>query len=52
MVFGGLDRRGVPLGDTVLLRVNEKGFNWEALKVQPSPVPRSVPIVPLSCLSD
>nr|XP_046259052.1 tRNA wybutosine-synthesizing protein 4 [Scatophagus argus] len=40
VVFGGLDRRGVPLGDTVVLRQNERGFYWERIEVQPSPVPR------------
>lgn len=42
VVFGGVDRRGVPLGDTVVLRPNERGFSWERIEVQPSPVPRSV----------
>nr|XP_020475690.1 tRNA wybutosine-synthesizing protein 4 isoform X2 [Monopterus albus] len=40
VVFGGLDRRGVPLGDTVVLRPTERGFCWERLEVQPPPVPR------------
>ncbi|XP_076603828.1 tRNA wybutosine-synthesizing protein 4 [Chaetodon auriga] len=40
VVFGGLDRRGVPLGDTVVLRPKERGFCWERIEVQPSPVPR------------
>uniref|UniRef100_A0A7N6B3Z6 tRNA wybutosine-synthesizing protein 4 n=1 Tax=Anabas testudineus TaxID=64144 RepID=A0A7N6B3Z6_ANATE len=40
VVFGGLDRRGVPLGDTVVLRPTERGFCWERIEVQPPPVPR------------
>ncbi|KAM9347649.1 tRNA wybutosine-synthesizing protein 4 [Symphorus nematophorus] len=40
VVFGGLDRTGVPLGDTVVLRPNERGFSWEKIEVQPPPVPR------------
>lgn len=42
VVFGGLDRSGVPLGDTVVLRPTERGFSWERVAVQPPPVPRSV----------
>lgn len=42
MVFGGLDRRGVPLGDTLVLKPNERGFSWETIELQPSPVPRFV----------
>ncbi len=42
VVFGGLDRRGVPLGDIMVLRPNERGFSWERVEVQPPPVPRSV----------
>lgn len=42
VLFGGVDRRGVPLGDTAVLRPNERGFSWERIKVQPPPVPRSV----------
>ncbi|XP_030283503.1 tRNA wybutosine-synthesizing protein 4 [Sparus aurata] len=40
VVFGGLDRREVPLGDTVVLKPNERGFSWERIELQPSPVPR------------
>ncbi|XP_068602852.1 tRNA wybutosine-synthesizing protein 4 [Brachionichthys hirsutus] len=40
VVFGGLNRMGVPLGDTVVLRPNERGFRWTKIEVQPSPVPR------------
>lgn len=40
VVFGGLSRAGVPLGDTVVLRPTERGFCWERLDVQPPPVPR------------
>lgn len=40
VMFGGLDRRGVPLGDTVALRPTERGFTWERVEVQPPPVPR------------
>lgn len=42
VVFGGLDKRGAPLGDVVLLKPNRLGFTWETLEVQPSPVSRSV----------
>uniref|UniRef100_A0A8C4IYZ4 tRNA wybutosine-synthesizing protein 4 n=1 Tax=Dicentrarchus labrax TaxID=13489 RepID=A0A8C4IYZ4_DICLA len=40
VVFGGLDGRGVPLGDTVVLRPSERGFCWDRIEVQPPPVPR------------
>uniref|UniRef100_UPI0037E8DBA5 tRNA wybutosine-synthesizing protein 4 n=1 Tax=Semicossyphus pulcher TaxID=241346 RepID=UPI0037E8DBA5 len=40
VVFGGLDRRGVPLGDTAVLRPTERGFTWERIEVQPPPAPR------------
>ncbi|XP_032364842.1 tRNA wybutosine-synthesizing protein 4 isoform X3 [Etheostoma spectabile] len=40
VVFGGLDRRGSPLGDTALLRPTDRGFSWERVEVQPPPVPR------------
>ncbi|XP_029980829.1 tRNA wybutosine-synthesizing protein 4 [Sphaeramia orbicularis] len=40
VMFGGLDRRGVPLGDTVVLRPTESGFCWERIEVHPPPVPR------------
>lgn len=42
MVFGGLNKKGAPLGDVVLLKPNGLGFTWETLEVQPSPVSRSV----------
>lgn len=42
VVFGGLGKRGVPLGDTVMLRPTEKGFCWETIEVTPPPFPRSV----------
>ncbi|XP_031729234.1 tRNA wybutosine-synthesizing protein 4 [Anarrhichthys ocellatus] len=40
VVFGGLDRRGVPLGDTAVLRLTDRGFSWERIELQPPPVPR------------
>ncbi|KAM9342949.1 LOW QUALITY PROTEIN: tRNA wybutosine-synthesizing protein 4 [Pholidichthys leucotaenia] len=40
VVFGGLGRRGVPLGDTILLRPTERGFLWDRIDVRPPPVPR------------
>lgn len=40
VLFGGLDRGGVPLGDTSVLRPSERGFTWERVEVQPPPVPR------------
>ncbi|XP_074550527.1 tRNA wybutosine-synthesizing protein 4 [Halichoeres trimaculatus] len=40
VLFGGLNRRGVPLGDTVMLKPSERGFTWERVEVQPPPVPR------------
>ncbi|XP_029385841.1 tRNA wybutosine-synthesizing protein 4 [Echeneis naucrates] len=40
VVFGGLDRRGVPRGDTAVLRPTDGGFSWDRLEVQPPPVPR------------
>ncbi|XP_018559891.1 tRNA wybutosine-synthesizing protein 4 isoform X2 [Lates calcarifer] len=40
VVFGGLNRRGVPLGDTVILRPNDRGFWWDRIAVQPPPIPR------------
>ena len=40
-MFGGLDRRGVPLGDTLVLRPTDRGFSWERIELQPPPVPRS-----------
>ena len=40
VVFGGLGRGGVPLGDTTFLRPMTTGFCWESLAVHPQPVPR------------
>ncbi|KAM6934479.1 tRNA wybutosine-synthesizing protein 4 [Xenentodon cancila] len=40
LVFGGLGRGGVPLGETVALKPDERGFCWEKIDVQPPPVPR------------
>ncbi|KAM7407026.1 hypothetical protein PAMA_002980 [Pampus argenteus] len=40
VVFGGLGKRGAPLGDTVVLRPIERGFCWERLQVEPPPFPR------------
>ncbi|KAM6955432.1 tRNA wybutosine-synthesizing protein 4 [Lycodopsis pacificus] len=40
VVFGGLDRRGVPLGDTAVLRPTDGGFSWERIEPLPPPVPR------------
>ncbi|XP_012731788.2 tRNA wybutosine-synthesizing protein 4 [Fundulus heteroclitus] len=40
VVFGGLSRQGVPLGDTSLLVPTDRGFCWERIAVQPPPVPR------------
>uniref|UniRef100_A0A3B4YBH9 Leucine carboxyl methyltransferase 2 n=1 Tax=Seriola lalandi dorsalis TaxID=1841481 RepID=A0A3B4YBH9_SERLL len=40
VAFGGLDRRGVLLGDLVVLRPTDRGFSWERIEVQPPPVPR------------
>ncbi|XP_028250219.1 tRNA wybutosine-synthesizing protein 4 [Parambassis ranga] len=40
VVFGGLSRGGVPLGDTVVLRPTDVGFCWERMDVHPPPVPR------------
>ncbi|XP_019960117.2 tRNA wybutosine-synthesizing protein 4 isoform X2 [Paralichthys olivaceus] len=40
VMFGGLDRRGVPLGDTFVLRPTDRGFSWERIELQPPPVPR------------
>ncbi|XP_067112568.1 tRNA wybutosine-synthesizing protein 4 [Osmerus mordax] len=40
VVFGGLGRGGVPLGDTTFLRPTTTGFCWESLAVHPQPVPR------------
>ncbi|XP_054642567.1 tRNA wybutosine-synthesizing protein 4 isoform X2 [Dunckerocampus dactyliophorus] len=40
LVFGGLGRRGQPMGDTVVLKPNERGFCWERIDVQPPPCPR------------
>eukprot|EP00064_Thunnus_orientalis_P003279 superscaffoldBa00000260_g3288 len=40
VVFGGLGKSGVPLGDTVVLRPIERGFCWERIAVEPPPFPR------------
>ncbi|XP_047457740.1 tRNA wybutosine-synthesizing protein 4 isoform X2 [Mugil cephalus] len=40
VLFGGLSRRGVPLGDTVLMRPTDGGFRWERVAMTPPPVPR------------
>ncbi|KAG7231789.1 hypothetical protein INR49_009995 [Caranx melampygus] len=40
VVFGGLDKRGVPLGDMVALRPRDRGFSWDTVELQPPPVPR------------
>ncbi|XP_067460305.1 tRNA wybutosine-synthesizing protein 4 [Thunnus thynnus] len=40
VVFGGLGKSGVPLGDTVVLRPIERGFCWERIEVEPPPFPR------------
>ncbi|CAN9498512.1 unnamed protein product [Ophioblennius macclurei] len=40
VIFGGLGRRGAPLGDATLLKPTETGFCWEELDVRPRPVPR------------
>ncbi|XP_076012442.1 tRNA wybutosine-synthesizing protein 4 [Genypterus blacodes] len=40
VMFGGLGRRGLPLGDTTVLRPTDRGFSWERIEVQPPPVPR------------
>ncbi|XP_068590319.1 tRNA wybutosine-synthesizing protein 4 isoform X2 [Cebidichthys violaceus] len=40
VVFGGLDRRGVPLGDTAVLRPTDGGFSWGRIELRPPPVPR------------
>uniref|UniRef100_A0A3B3ZVA1 Uncharacterized protein n=1 Tax=Periophthalmus magnuspinnatus TaxID=409849 RepID=A0A3B3ZVA1_9GOBI len=36
VMFGGLGRRGVPLGDTTLLKPTESGFCWQRLDIKPS----------------
>lgn len=45
VVFGGLSRGGVPLGDMVVLRPTDVGFCWERIDVHPPPVPRSAVFV-------
>lgn len=40
LMFGGLGGRGVPLGDTVLLRQTGSGFCWERIDINPPPIPR------------
>lgn len=40
VVFGGLSRRGLPLGDTIMLRPTNCGFSWERLDIEPPPLAR------------
>ncbi|XP_060785342.1 tRNA wybutosine-synthesizing protein 4 isoform X2 [Neoarius graeffei] len=40
VIFGGLGRGGVPLGDVVLLKPMSTGFCWQRLHVCPALVPR------------
>lgn len=40
VIFGGLSKKGLPLGDTTLLRSTESGFSWEQLDIKPPPVAR------------
>lgn len=40
VIFGGLNKKGLPLGDTTLLRSTESGFCWEQLDIKPPPVAR------------
>ncbi|XP_047671365.1 tRNA wybutosine-synthesizing protein 4 isoform X2 [Tachysurus fulvidraco] len=40
VIFGGLGRGGVPLGDVILLKPNSTGFCWENLHICPALVPR------------
>ncbi|KAJ0070124.1 hypothetical protein NL108_002432, partial [Boleophthalmus pectinirostris] len=40
VIFGGLGRRGVPLGDTTLLKPTNSGFCWQRLDIKPPPVAR------------
>lgn len=40
VVFGGLSRRGLPLGDTIMLRPTDCGFSWEQLNLEPPPAAR------------
>ncbi|XP_072301080.1 tRNA wybutosine-synthesizing protein 4 [Eucyclogobius newberryi] len=40
VIFGGLGKRGVPLGDTTLLRATNSGFRWQSLDIKPTPVAR------------
>ncbi|KAM8855836.1 tRNA wybutosine-synthesizing protein 4 [Spinachia spinachia] len=40
VVFGGLDRRGAPLGGPAVLRLTDVGFAWERIEVRPPAVPR------------
>lgn len=42
VIFGGLGGKGIPLGDTNLLKATSKGFCWETLQVQPPVLPRCV----------
>uniref|UniRef100_A0AAV2K2B5 tRNA wybutosine-synthesizing protein 4 n=1 Tax=Knipowitschia caucasica TaxID=637954 RepID=A0AAV2K2B5_KNICA len=40
VIFGGLGRRGVPLGDTTLLKPTSSGFCWQRLDIKPTPIAR------------
>lgn len=40
VIFGGMGRRGVPLGDATLLRQTDSGFCWERIDITPPPIPR------------
>lgn len=40
VIFGGLSGRGLPLGDTTLLRSTDCGLCWSRLEIKPPPVAR------------
>lgn len=40
VIFGGLSRRELPLGDTTLLRPTDSGFCWDQLDIKPPPAAR------------
>lgn len=40
VIFGGLSSRGLPLGDTTLLKPTDNGFCWEHLDIKPLPPAR------------
>lgn len=40
VIFGGLSKRGHPLGDTTLLRSTDSGLCWEQLDIKPPPAAR------------